>query len=140
MNESFREDMARHPELFLFNGPIPRGELDVWLRKRNLTVPEDLKEVWCETGGGDVDQTETILGPYGNRELADDVDSVNELHWQRGMPVDWLIFATGIGELTVVKMSAGEYANVRYSSYEIHETFNSFADWYAKSIRPTFLS
>jgi hypothetical protein len=91
-------------------------------------------------GGGDVDQTETILGPYGNRELADDVDSVNDFHWRKGMPVDWLIFATGVGDLTVVKMSTGEYANVQHDSFEVEETFNSFADWYEKSIRPAFPS
>lgn len=91
-------------------------------------------------GGGDVDQTETILGPYGNRELADDVDSVNEFHWRKGMPADWLIFHTGLGGLTVVKMSTGEYANVQHDSFEVEETFNSFADWYEKSIRPAFPS
>jgi hypothetical protein len=140
MNELFREDMAKRPRLFHLNGPIPCAELDAWLSKRNLTVPDDLREVWCETGGGDVDQTETILGPYGNRELADDVDSVNEFHWRKGMPADWLIFHTGLGGLTVVKMSTGEYANVQHDSFEVEETFNSFADWYEKSIRPAFPS
>jgi hypothetical protein len=125
-----REDAARWPRLFYLLEPIPPAELDAWLNKRNLTVPDDLKEVWRETGGGDVFDTQTILGPYGNRDLADDVDSVNEFHWGRGMPVDWLIVATGIGDLTVVKMPTGEYANVRHESFEVTETFSSFADWY----------
>jgi hypothetical protein len=131
MNSQIKEDAAKWPNEFYLLQPIPPAELNAWLSERNLTVPDDLKEVWRETGGGDVFDTETILCPYGNRDLADDVDSVNEFYWRRGMPVDWLIFATGIGELTVVKMSTGEYANVRYDSFEVTETFSSFADWYA---------
>ena len=85
-------------------------------------------------------ESETILGPHGKSELADDVDSVNEFHRQKGMPVDWLIFHTGLAGLTVVKMSTGEYASVRKGPYEVRETFDSFGDWYVNSIRNEFAS
>jgi hypothetical protein len=64
MNELFREDMAKRPGLFYLNGPIPRAELDAWLSKRDLTVPEDLKEVLVRNGrrrrGSDRDNSWTI--------------------------------------------------------------------------------
>jgi hypothetical protein len=35
-----------------------------------------LKQLWRETGGGDMLESETILGPYGKVDLTDDIDSV----------------------------------------------------------------
>ncbi|MGA2375559.1 MAG: SMI1/KNR4 family protein [Candidatus Sulfotelmatobacter sp.] len=130
MNPLLREDAARRPRIFLFNGPIPLAELDAWLIERNLTVPDDLKQVWCETGGGVIFESETILGPNGNRELGENIDLENEFHKQKGMPADWLLFHTGF-ELTAVRIPTGEYACLREGSYEVTETFGSFAEWYA---------
>jgi hypothetical protein len=132
MLELLRADIARHPNAFVLNGPIPPAELETWLVARNLTVPDDLKRVWRETGGGDMFESETILGPYGKVELADDVDTVNQFHRKRGMPADWLVIATGMGELTVLRMSVGEYANVSYDSYHVTECFVSLLEWYAR--------
>jgi len=137
MNAIFQEDAARRPRIFLFNGPILPAELDAWLNKRKLTVPDDLKQIWCETGGGDIFESETILGPYGNRELGEDVDSENEFHRQKGMPTDWLLFHTGLG-LTVVKMSTGEYASVREDSYDVQRIFKDLSDWYVNFIRKEY--
>jgi hypothetical protein len=137
MNTLLQEDAARRPDIFYFFGPIPPAELDAWLNKRKLTVPDDLKQIWCETGGGDLFESETILGPYGKRELADDLDSVNEFHRQKGMPADWLLFHTGLG-LTVVRISTGEYASLREGSYQVERTFSNFADWYANFIRKEY--
>jgi hypothetical protein len=105
-------DSARRPDLFHFNGPISPAQLDVWCRSRNLNVPNDLKILWCETGGGEMFETETLLSPFRVSEILDDVDSVNVFHKQRGMPSDYLIFHTGTAGLSVVKMSLGEYATV----------------------------
>jgi hypothetical protein len=70
-------------------------------------------------------ESETILGPYGKVDRTDDFDSVNDFPWPRGMPANWLVFATGMGDLTVVKMSTGEYADIW------HESLGSLAEWYA---------
>ena len=80
-------------------------------------------------------ETETILGPYGKKELADDIDSVNEFQRQKGLPVDWLLFHTGF-ERTVVKLTTGEYATLGLRSFDVQKTFTSLADWYANSMRP----
>jgi len=76
-----------------------------------------------------------VLGPFGQTALADDVDSVNQFHWQKGMSPDLLIFHTGIGGLSVVEMSSGKYSSVREGSYEVQQNFASLADWYVNLIR-----
>jgi hypothetical protein len=137
MNALLQEDAARLPRIFVFNRPIPFAELDAWLSRRQFVVPDDLRQVWHETGGGNIFESETILGPYGNRELGEDVDSENEFHKQKGMSADWLLFHTGMN-FTVIKMSGGQYASLKDGSYEVQETFRSFADWYANSIRKEY--
>jgi len=136
-----REDAARLadrlPRIFAFNGAIPSAQLDAWLSERQLTVPDDLKQVWQETGGGVVFESEIILSPYGDRELGENVDSENEFHRQKGMPVDWLLFHTGMN-LRVIKMSSGEYASLQEGSYRVQETFRSCAEWYVNSIRKEY--
>jgi len=76
-----------------------------------------------------------MLSPFGRTDLADDIESVNLFHRQSGMPVDWLVFHTGIGGLSVVKMLAGQYASVQEGSYQVQQTFSSLADWYAGLLR-----
>lgn len=129
-----QQDRARRPDLFHFHGAIQLEEMDAWLIKRNIVIPEDLKYLWCDTGGGDLFETETILSPFGQRDLADDVDSINEFHKRNGMPGIWLIFHTGIGGLTAVNIPKGEYASIREGSYTVEQTFLSLSDWYVNIV------
>ena len=140
MNALLQNDRAKRPELFHFLGPIPSVELDAWLNERHLVVPNDLKQFWREAGGGDLFESETILSPFGRSNLADDVESVNQFHKQKGMPAEWMIFHTGIGGLSVVQMPSGRYASVREGSYDVQQTFASLADWYANLIRREYAS
>ena len=94
--------------------------------------------MWCELGGGEMFESETILSPFGEKDLADDVDSVNEFHWNQGMPSDYLIFHTGIGGLTVVKLREGKYASVDENKYLIERNFDSIAEWYCETIRKEY--
>ncbi len=137
MIDQLLKDRATRPGLFHFLGAIQPEKLDMWLRERNLIIPPDLRHLWCETGGGDFFESETILGPFAARDLGDDVDSVNQFRWQNGMPRDWLVFHTGLG-LTVVKMSSGEYVSVQEASFEVRETFGSLDDWYGGLIRKEY--
>ena len=140
MNTLLQSDRALRPDLFHFHGPIPTSELDNWLNKRQLVVPNDLKQFWIETGGGDLFESETILSPIGRIDMGDDIDQVNEFHIQKGMRSDWLIFHTGIVGFSVVQIPLGQYAAVREGTYEVQQTFESFADWYAKLIRREYAS
>jgi len=140
MIEQILRDQRRRPDIFHFFGAIEPDRLISWLRERRFTIPDDLRQLWCETGGGDVFETETILGPFGRTDLADDVDSVNQFHWAKGMPAEWVIFHTGIGGLSVVQTASGNYASVREGSYEVQQSFASLADWYVSLIRPEYVS
>lgn len=139
MIDQLQKDRAIRLDLFDFFGAIRPQKLDEWLRQREWIIPYDLRAFWCETGGGDLFESETILGPFGPKDLGDDVDTVNQGQWQVGMPIDWLVFHTGLG-LTVVKMSSGEYANVQKGSYELRLSFRSLDDWYNHFIRKEYAS
>lgn len=135
--DQLQKDRAIRPDLFHFFGAIRSEKLDDWLRERKLTIPHDLKALWCETGGGDLFESETILGPFGAKDLGDDVDTINQYLWQNGLPATWLVFHTGL-DLTVVKMSSGEYVLVQKDSYKQQETFRSLDDWYKHFIRKEY--
>jgi len=135
MNTLLQNDLAKRPDLFHLLGPIPSVELDAWLSERQLIVPNDLKQFWREEGGGELFESETILSPFGRGDLGDDVETLNQFHRQKGMPEDWMIFHTGIGGHSVVHIPSGKYASVREGSYEVHQWFASFADWYANLVR-----
>ena len=140
MNTLLQDDRAKRPNLFLFRGSIPSVELDAWLSEHQLAVTNDLKQFWQEAGGGELFETETILSPCGRGGSVDDVRTVNEFHRQRGMPADWMIFHMGLGGLSVVQSPFGTYASVREGSYEVQQTFESLADWYANLIRREYAS
>ena len=89
-------------------------------------------------GGGDIFESETVLGPFGRQDLADDVDSVNQFHWKEGMPRNFLIFHTGIGGLSVLNVPAGDYASIQEHSYEVQQVFTPLADWYTRLVRPEY--
>ncbi len=60
---SILKDAELRPELFSWFGAIDRKEIDEWLHSNSLMAPEDLKEFWSETGGGDIYESETIFRP-----------------------------------------------------------------------------
>ena len=137
MSRFLHNDCSKRPDLFNFNGPIPLSELDRWINERQLNVPNDLKLLWHETGGGELFESETILSPFGDSALADDIESVNHFHREKGMPRDWMVFHIGLGGLTVVQRNLGTYASVS-EEYKVQQTFSSLDDWYENLIRKEF--
>jgi hypothetical protein len=141
MNSLLRNDQVKRPDLFHFRGAIPSSELNAWINERQYVVPSDLKQFWHEMGGGDLFESETILSPFGQSDLADDVDTVNRFHKEKGMPGNWIVFHIGLGGLSVVQVPSGLYASVREGPYyEVQQTFTSFADWYADLIHREYAS
>jgi hypothetical protein len=68
MNTLLEQDSSRRPELFVWNGSLSKERIEKWLEERQLKLPEDLVELWQETGGGELFESETILGPFGDRD------------------------------------------------------------------------
>jgi hypothetical protein len=124
------KDVDKRPQLFHFRGSISRSKLETWMRDRALRIPKDLLDLWEATGGGDFFESETILSPFEGKELADDVESVNEWHRGKGLPSVFLVFHTGFGGLSVLNLDDGAYACISEETYGVQDTFESLESWY----------
>lgn len=123
------EDSRRRPDLFIWNGPIPEDVLTEWLKARRLAIPEDLRSLLRETGGGDFFESETVLGPFGDASLGDDLDGANSFHQARGLPSSFLLFHTGLF-WTVLSLPDQTYVEVDSETYSPIRRFDSLKDWY----------
>lgn len=130
------QDAARHPQLFIWNGTIESNQLQVWLQEHQLNLPQDLIELWKQTNGGDLFESETILSPFGDDSLGDDIDSVNEFHYSQGMARKYLLFHLGTG-LSAVRLTDGYYVKLDDNYQEIAE-FQSLDDWYRDELRSEY--
>jgi len=128
-------DAVQKPELFHWNGTIDRALLRNWLREENLNVPDDLADFWAETGGGDFFESETILGPFGDQRLGDDVKSATASYRERGLSPRLMLFHVGVTR-TAIEQSTLRYVSLN-ERYEPAESFASFNEWYY-SIRQPF--
>ena len=92
------DDATLRPDLFRWNGRMDPASLQAWLAGNDWLgpCPSDLVVFWQETGGGDVFETETILGPLSDPQMGDDVTSVNRAMRSRGVPARFLVFHTGL--------------------------------------------
>jgi hypothetical protein len=96
------EDLAGRSNVFVSFGAIAHGEIESWMRAASLTIPSDLIEFWCQTGGGDLfDDSETMLRPtripssYPGFLQGDDIESATQFCIQNGMPASYLLFHSG---------------------------------------------
>lgn len=137
MNSLLYQDQAQRPELFVWNGPIPAERLDEWLSHRGLGIPEDLAQLWRETGGGDLFESETILSPLADDQKGNGVDEVNEFHQKRGLSSDYLIVQTG-GYLTAIRLTDKKWVLLDLDSYNEINQFDSFDAWYRSVLRAEF--
>jgi len=133
------QDAHVRPELFKWNGRMTAETLNAWLREHGwqAAVPSDLFELWKETGGGDVFETETILGPMGDAALGDDIVAANrELH-SRGMPEQFLAYYVGVN-IGAVDVSQMEYVELDGTDFRSIRRFVSFDDWYSMTLRSEY--
>src|SRR5215469_681556 len=84
------EDALKRPDLFHWFG-VAEAEFEAWLTALPLRVHPGLVGFWRRTGGGDLFESETLLGPLVKDE-GDNVLKLNEYHWSKGLPSDLLIF------------------------------------------------
>lgn len=131
-------DADLRPNLFFWNGPIAPERLESWLVERRLEIPGDLFEFWLVTGGGDIFETETILGPFGDVSMGDDVDSANLFYHEQGLPANCLLFHTGMGGLSAVRLSDNVYLLLDETNYHELKRFASLEDWYERLPREEY--
>lgn len=136
MNNILMQDAARYPQLFVWNGAIESNQLEVWLQEHQLNLPQDLIELWKQTNGGDLFESETILSPFGDDSLGDDIEGVNEFHYSQGMSKNYLLFHLGTG-LSAVRLTDNYYVKLDESYQEIAQ-FQSLDDWYRDELRSEY--
>lgn len=129
-------DARKRPELFQWNGPLPREELEEWSRRYGR-VPEDLRWFWSSTGGGDVFESETLLSPLGDSSMGDDVVGVTEARRAQGLPGEWVVFHVGFGT-SAFHVGDGRYAWFEGSVGAPSRLFDSLDDWYRGVLRAEY--
>jgi hypothetical protein len=127
-------DATSRPDLFLWNRPVDEQLLATWISNHGWRVPKDLFELWQVTGGGDFFESETILFPMSDSE-SEGVEKLNEALQGAGMPRDYLVFHTGLGGLTAIRMSDQVYVQLDRARFQETSQYASLDDWYSRLMR-----
>ena len=125
-------DAMSRPDLFVWNGPRESRQLCRWLSENALNnLPEDFVAFLELTGGGDQLESETILGPYGNVELGDDLIGANIRLRSEGMPAGYVVFHQGV-DLSAIRSLDDKY--VAFTARDFHEK-SVFSPWKLGTLR-----
>ena len=139
MPPTIHEDALVRPDLFHWFGVV-EAEFEHWLAALPLRVHPGLVSFWRRTGGGDLFESETLLGPLASDE-GDNVLKLNEFHWNHGLHRDLLIFHTGLC-LSASSVDRRRHRNrlitVNPNTYQIEHRFDTFNEWYQKTIRSEY--
>ena len=137
MKLTILEDASERQDLFFWAGPIQLSMLESWLAEHSWNIPQELKYLWSETGGGDFFDTETIFAPFSDLWADDSVEQVNRYQRQKGLPEHYLLFHYGI-RLSAVDCVSSQYLFLNETTFQIQQTFSSLEHWYTEGIRPVF--
>jgi hypothetical protein len=138
------EDSVGRSNVFISFGAIARGEIESWMQAASLTIPSDLIEFWCQTGGGDLfDDSETMLRPtripssYPGFLQGDDIESATQFRIQNGMPASYLLFHSGTF-LSAIRLADQKFVSLD-DGFQETGVFSTFEEWYAGTLRPIFV-
>ena len=140
MSASRLTDDARvRPDLFIWNGRMERTQLESWLASNKwiISCPRDLLTFWEETGGGDIFESETILGPLSDPQMGDDLAAVNREMKERGMSENLLVFHVGL-VTSAVDMPSGDYVELAPEGFRVVRRFASLDEWYRSTLRAEY--
>ena len=115
------------------------SELESWLVGNEWIgpCPDDLKTFWQENVGGDIFETETILGSLGDPQLGDDIAAVNRRMRERGMPGRFVIFHVGL-LTSAVDTLTGDYVELAPDDFRVLRRFSSLDEWYRSTLRAEY--
>jgi len=136
MTSLFVQDSRRVPHAFAWRGPISSERLRVWLRESGLQglVPADLLALWEATGGGDYFESETLLSPFGDASMGDDVLGKRDLWRRSGLPRGLLPIATGVFP-AALDTATGTVVALDPETHRELARFASVDDWYRATAR-----
>lgn len=81
-------------------------------------------------------ETETLLCPFGDSVLGDDVDGVTAFHREKGLPREWTVFHVGLGLSAFGSDDC--YAWFEGQTYKPSKLFKSLDDWYRETLRAEY--
>jgi hypothetical protein len=125
-------DAKKRPELFHWNGKVEPARLQIMLENEGWNIPQDLFEVWCHTGGGDIFESEEILCPAN--QLCQMKEEASSLH--QALP-GAIVFHSGLF-ISVVQQSTSDYLVLERESRSVIATFPSFEAWYLGTLRAEY--
>ncbi|MFK8001053.1 MAG: hypothetical protein AB8H86_15765 [Polyangiales bacterium] len=125
-------DASTRPELFVWNGAIDAQAFELWMLPL-CHAPFELIELWKQTGGGELFESETILGP-GAGELDSSLKERNDVLREEGLPDTYVVFHEGF--FLSAFRPGGLIVELNDRFQEIRR-FVSFAAWYG-AIRAEF--
>jgi hypothetical protein len=136
------QDAHNEPRIFAPFGAIPSSEIQGWLRRTGLVLPPDLIELWQQTGGGDVFESETILRPTvastpNSCFVDDDVEGMNAACAGEGKSDDLYVFHRGLF-LSAVRLSDQRFVTLTEGGYTLKESFASLDQWYVRTLRTEY--
>lgn len=137
MTPAMRRDLELKPLLFFWEGAVDRQRLKQLLDEKGWGLPMDLFNLLASTGGGEIFESETILGPFREADLGDNLFTFNEELRGRGLPEGYVVFHTGMA-VSAVRLTDGRYVEFGLDNFEKREEFASLEDWYLRLIRAEY--
>jgi len=132
-----RKDMELKPRLFFWEGSVDSQRLKQLLHEKGWALPGDLFDLLVLTGGGEIFESETILGPFRDADLGDNLFTYNEELRDRGLPDGYVVFHTGIA-VSAVRLTDGRYVEFGLNDFEERGEYASLEDWYLRLIRAVY--
>ncbi|HET6931460.1 MAG TPA: hypothetical protein VFI45_14140 [Candidatus Acidoferrum sp.] len=130
-------DSKLHPSAFIWRGPLSLSSVEDWERARSLSVPRDLKQLWCLMGGGDLfDDSDAILQPFGSEEY-DLIEPASSVFWNKGLSRDYYVFHKGIVD-SVFRRSDGAIFTLAPSGLSQVSQYIDLDEWYLKTVRSVY--
>jgi hypothetical protein len=113
-----------------------------WLRRTGLVLPSDLIELWQQTGGGDVFESEPILRPTvvstpNSCFVEDDIEGINAAYAEEEKSGDLYVFHRGLFP-SAVRLSDQRFVTLTEGGCTIMDSFASFDEWYVLTLRAEY--
>ena len=133
MTRSIFADAQAKPHLFLWNKSIETQRLLDWANQHGWIIPFDLLDIWSQTGGGDIFESETLLRPVVDDRDDESVEHRTRWYRARGLPAGMFVFHEGMGVSAIRRERPG------YVWFDMQErlaaSYGSFDEWYVQLIR-----
>jgi hypothetical protein len=134
MHTAILQDALQRPELFRWNGPIPRDDVRRWIHTHLARIPLDLLDTWVEFGGGELFESEILLAPTDG---VDGINSRTEHLRARGLADGLLAIHEG-SFITAIAASSGELIALDWATLRETARFATLDNWYELTIRAEF--